>query len=100
MLDLDILHNEDILDEYLIKAEEKIENQSSMNALPTRSKPSSMPVLTDLRESFNSITNYVQREIMQFDKKDDNESNPNNIKYDRVLQWLNRNFCIRALSSD
>lgn len=83
MLDLDILHNEDILDGYLIKAEEKIENQSSVNAIPTRSKPSSMPVLTDLRESFNSITNYVQREIMQFDKKDDNEneSNPNNIKY-------------------
>ncbi len=83
MLDLDILHNEDILDGYLIKAEEKIENQSSINAIPTRSKPSSMPVLTDLRESFNSITNYVQREIMKFDKKDDNEneSNPNNIKY-------------------
>ena len=87
ILDLDILHNEDILDGYLIKAEEKLENKSTVNAIPSRSKPSSMPVLTDLRESFNSITHFLQREIIQFDKKGDNEEsnenelNPNYIKY-------------------
>lgn len=82
MLDLDIIHNEDILDAYLIKAEEKLEQQSNTATVPsTRYKPIS--VMTDLRESFNSISNNVQRQMNELTTKEEseNESNPNFIKY-------------------
>ena len=90
MLDLDILDNEDILDEYLIKAEEKLDQAASGTQAQSRTKSVQAPITTELKESYNSICNYMQKQLTDIkanqtvqagDIEIENENNLNLIKY-------------------
>lgn len=98
-IDLKLLsHQPEALEEYLIKAQEKLESETSIHG-PPRSRKS---VITDLKESLQILIQYIRNKIeilskteQKLKENDDNDdakedefNNPNCIKY------FNLNRCI------
>jgi hypothetical protein len=80
---LSITDSVELLDEYLIKAQEKLEQTSNQDGVEYRqiSRSIRATVITDFKESFNLLSQYVQSQLGAIKPKDETkDSNSNHIE--------------------